>query len=1780
MNPSSLNKKSLRDEAMKESIGAMPFQMSGSDIPNSSLDLLEQHQAREQARLLQRFRELREWQQQQQQQLMQQQQQQLRTWQDEQSKVQTLIANQGGKGIKPTKGSIRSPLMTPPTKPRPEQTATSLMVDSISQSQIAGVSLDSGLVVSMQDTLKSQSSLPKPVMYPSLTSTLNKDNDDDKYTNSELFSNLGSHEELQERAQELEEEKPCADWMSDSSENFLRGSQLPPPRPVRGNNQLAGLEQLLKTAPAGLLQQMLGLLPVGKDLEAQVRGGRGSEDVELSASPTLPTSSSQQQPAARRLLSYQNSDRDESPELRNDGGSPVLEAQQVQQSRQLLQQQQQMLLIMQQKQEQIRHSQNQQQGLQQQMQMSQQLYPKNRLLLGPSVSELDVDPRFIPRAVSLEGSEVMHPQLDNGTYKQGHRQGTFKDEEDEEQDGNSSENELEEGDVSEDEEESKELCSKPTRDEDRPISGTGGKKTFEQLLEEQLQQEQEEKERRQQESIGSCSAQRKIPFLKKGEGIARFNSAPKKPAPKKKSSSRSQTRPHQPTVAQANAGGESSQARNIEDGGRKATVAARLKNMGKPAESAENSFGAKKGFVRKVQPNQGSQGERPVAKLSLIRSVANKKLEEQQKQMQQEQSVQQQQQQQLLQKQLVQQLQNQRDEESEGRPFFRDGPRRLGDLSTILEQSPSLDGRSNMTEDHDSTELDSLAEFEALEEAADNMSLCSSSSLVGRLVYGDKQGQKEAVRKLKTITESLKSARGEGSTFGLEETKVEAGPASARMNNNNNNNNNNDINSNRQNSREEAVVAMSNLSAEKQDEGSSDVTLTDSSDDECVDDNKNNYHSQLANGVMNSGNSSDQTRPQTAASTESQAPPASPLKMLTRKVAPLSSKFSEASDTLSLLKSLSAQANILTSVSPQGSPLPDAPSQKNAISSTTSAQDVPPHAASKAAQSQSIDFFSGMQTLPPNFFSAAAKDGLMLSSTFGPSIAQTFQASSSIAVPSSSSTGFKAFAPFTKINSGESQPFALNGISTVNEYQGQKYKDGNSDRESDSDDEDNESDSTEDNSDQNEDNGEKKNGISDTRQENEHQKSEQDEGKAEETGHGLGFDDESAWEDGDDEDAFDNATTLKTASSGSASSAAAAVGQSNGEPSTPPTSRLVSRLFPKLKPKPSVENTQKQQCLQEASAQPVNSGTGVQSSILREKLKELDSEIERFRSENSNLEKLRREREEGLAKLKQEIENFQREKENELKRLEEFKAEEMKKLKRERKLFESYQKKLRSMPDKKEREEIENLKMQLQEVQEELKRKESRWTASTARLKNRVAELELENGEVKEEVRILERKRLEWMTSQGMAERNAGHASNGKVGGPSSIGGGSAERVSGQAGPRSSTPTGESSQQMTYAQHKDIGRQGSSMSTKVTMPAVSSALSNGGSNYSNSNNNINRSKGNKAAASGNNNNHNTQRNAGPSGVSGGSQAKGGSASNPTVSASHHTHKGVPCSNGTTSVVAPSIPVTKLALATQQQQQQNGRSSKDSVEWPQTLQNTAVPVMMECTIPSGTEVSTMPGLQTDQPSPVKSAAKQAMEKAVVDKGDPAVFTENLHQDGKLEKTFRTGAKEILFPNGTLKEISADGQTIICRLANGDIRQIFPDHRVVYIFSEPEIMQTTFPDGMETFQFQNGQVERRYPDGTVEITFPSKDIKYMFPDGGQEVILTDGTVMQYNSQGERTVEYPSGDREVHTAEFQRREFPDGIIKTIYADGRHETRFPNGRVRMRDKDGNVIMDQIVYR
>lgn len=49
--------------------------------------------------------------------------------------------------------------------------------------------------------------------------------------------------------------------------------------------------------------------------------------------------------------------------------------------------------------------------------------------------------------------------------------------------------------------------------------------------------------------------------------------------------------------------------------------------------------------------------------------------------------------------------------------------------------------------------------------------------------------------------------------------------------------------------------------------------------------------------------------------------------------------------------------------------------------------------------------------------------------------------------------------------------------------------------------------------------------------------------------------------------------------------------------------------------------------------------------------------------------------------------------------------------------------------------------------------------------------------------------------------------------------------------------------------------------------------------------------------------------------------------------------------------------------------------------------------------------------------------------------------------QVEKVNSDGSRVIAFANGTRKDISADGQTIIVTFFNGDVKQIMPDQRVV-------------------------------------------------------------------------------------------------------------------------------------
>lgn len=115
----------------------------------------------------------------------------------------------------------------------------------------------------------------------------------------------------------------------------------------------------------------------------------------------------------------------------------------------------------------------------------------------------------------------------------------------------------------------------------------------------------------------------------------------------------------------------------------------------------------------------------------------------------------------------------------------------------------------------------------------------------------------------------------------------------------------------------------------------------------------------------------------------------------------------------------------------------------------------------------------------------------------------------------------------------------------------------------------------------------------------------------------------------------------------------------------------------------------------------------------------------------------------------------------------------------------------------------------------------------------------------------------------------------------------------------------------------------------------------------------------------------------------------------------------------------------------------------------------------------------------------------------------------------------------------------------------------------------------------FWFCSGQIEHRHKNGTVEIRFPNGSVRITNPyrerDEGivEEWKYADGSNVIQMKSGERMLLLPNGQREIHSNNQKRREYPDGTVKIVFPDGSQETRYSNGRVRLKNKEGKLIMD-----
>ncbi|XP_046701918.1 LOW QUALITY PROTEIN: centromere protein J [Silurus meridionalis] len=501
------------------------------------------------------------------------------------------------------------------------------------------------------------------------------------------------------------------------------------------------------------------------------------------------------------------------------------------------------------------------------------------------------------------------------------------------------------------------------------------------------------------------------------------------------------------------------------------------------------------------------------------------------------------------------------------------------------------------------------------------------------------------------------------------------------------------------------------------------------------------------------------------------------------------------------------------------------------------------------------------------------------------------------------------------------------------------------------------------------------------------------------------------------------------------------------EPEPPPTCQLVAKLFPALKPKkcppPPPEPPDSDGHSEEGAAR---------STLLRERLVELETEIERFRKENAALGRLRQENQKIQENLRKERAEFQQNMAAELAKWEEFKREESRKLQREKKLFEKHASAARARPDKQERDEIQSLKQQLNTLQEDLRKREARWSSTHSRLRLQTDALSTENATLRDQVRTLEKLRLStWKNAESERERERGR---------------------------------------------------------------------------------------------------------PSASSNSSNTRTTKSKNPTVS------------------IKSSPPENKKAESTEVQNPSKIPAKSSSTIYPKDWQRQSS-VEDPHRIPDHFIVSE--GKSHEAHLTTNSTD------SVLDVDTPEDITENteleledsIHMDGKIEKMLPDGGRLTIFPNGTRKEVSADGLSVRVTFFNGDIKHVMPDQRVIYYYAEAQTTHTTYPDGMEVLQFPNNQIEKHFVDGHKEITFPDQTVKTLYPDGREESVLVDGTIIQQNPDGTKQIQFNTGQRELHTAEFKRREYPDGTVKTVYSDGRQETRYPTGRVRLKNPEGHVIMD-----
>ncbi|CAN0501325.1 unnamed protein product [Rangifer tarandus platyrhynchus] len=180
----------------------------------------------------------------------------------------------------------------------------------------------------------------------------------------------------------------------------------------------------------------------------------------------------------------------------------------------------------------------------------------------------------------------------------------------------------------------------------------------------------------------------------------------------------------------------------------------------------------------------------------------------------------------------------------------------------------------------------------------------------------------------------------------------------------------------------------------------------------------------------------------------------------------------------------------------------------------------------------------------------------------------------------------------------------------------------------------------------------------------------------------------------------------------------------------------------------------------------------------------------------------------------------------------------------------------------------------------------------------------------------------------------------------------------------------------------------------------------------------------------------------------------------------------------------------------------------------------------------------------------------------------------HPEDKGGQALRDTCKMDTFSKGTEEDVRAEKKAAAPRRSNRDVWESPPDTRLTHS-AGARTAHTAHRRPLEVGRVPNKQTEKVCSDGSKEIMFPDGTV-WRLNDGREETVFPDGTIVSVERNGDKTIVLSNGQREIHTAQFKRREYPDGTTKTVYRDGHQETKDVCGRVKVRDEAGNIILDR----